>query len=296
MDLPGQNELKALLEARDLVPKKPLGQNFLIDKNILRHIAALAELGPGDLALEVGAGPGTLTQLLCESAGHVLSVEIDRGMHALSSERLAGFGNLTLVCADALQRKSELNREVTALMTRLRGEFPALKFVANLPYAIATPLMLNWMTTITGWERMVLTVQKEVADKMRAPASAPDYGGVSVLASLCAKVEIDRLLPNQVFWPQPAVQSAMIVLTPALHPDLEFSDLPALQQLVRSWFAYRRKTLAKALKLSEYPDSRKDAMLEALTASGVDLTRRGESFSPDDILAAFKTLQSAGLV
>jgi 16S rRNA (adenine1518-N6/adenine1519-N6)-dimethyltransferase len=208
-----------------------LGQNFLADPNLLEAIVRDAGLDPGDVVLEVGAGEGVLTVRLAAAAAHVHTVELDRGLEDALAE-VASLPNVDLHWADAMAFE-------------LGGLEPApTAMVANLPYAVATPVLLRTIEELPGLRRWTVMVQREIADRLRAAPGNRTYGAPSVLAQLACEVELVRTVDPAVFKPRPRVESAILGLRrtgPAAGPEL--------RRLVRGAFAHRRKTLARSLEL-----------------------------------------------
>src|SRR6266545_5437940 len=175
--------LRQLFEERGIKPKNKLGQNFLIDLNLVDLIVRTAELTPPDVAVEIGSGTGGLTARMVDHAGAVLSVEIDPNFHTLVAEALRDRTNLVLLHADALKNKNHLNPEVLHALDELRrrADGAQLKLVSNLPYAVATPVISNFLLSGLPFERMVVTVQWEIAERLLAAPGIKDYGALSVL-------------------------------------------------------------------------------------------------------------------
>src|SRR5262245_40915009 len=207
--------LSRLLAERGMRPKGKLGQNFLIDLNLIDLIVRTAELSRADAVLEVGSGTGGLTARLADEAGAVVSVEVDPAFHGLAAELLADKPNVELVHGDALKHKNELNPEVLAAWDRRAAAHGCTvrKLVANLPYVVATPVIANLLLDRPP-ERMVVTVQWEIAERLTAGPGLKDYGALAVLAQSLADVEIVRRLGPSVFWPRPQVDSAIVRITP----------------------------------------------------------------------------------
>jgi len=236
------NEIKSLLAARGLAPTKRLGQNFLIDQNLLRRLVDAAGVGEGDLVLEVGAGTGTLTEELLERGCIVVASELDRGFADLLRERFAQAppGRFALVEGDCLARKREINPSV---LEALGGE--RFRLVANLPYAAATPLLLTLLIDHPECDQMHVTIQREVAERLRASPRSKAYGELSIVAQALAELRRIGPAPPECFWPRPQVHSEMLSLRRLARP---LSDDPrALQALCRRLFTKRRKQLGAIL-------------------------------------------------
>lgn len=221
------------------------GQNFLIDLNLHRLIVDTANLDECDVVLEVGTGTGAITQLIAERAGAVVTVEIDGHMFDLASEMLLDFDNVTMLHVDALRNKNNFNPAVSEAVGAQLAAAPnrRLKLVANLPYNIATPILSN----LLSWEHpphsMVATIQKELGERMAAQPWSKDYSALSVWFQCQADVEIVRVMPPSVFWPEPKVDSAIVkvVIDPARRAAVP--DLSYFHQFTKAIFLHRRKFL-----------------------------------------------------
>jgi 16S rRNA (adenine1518-N6/adenine1519-N6)-dimethyltransferase len=239
-------EIRALLESRGLAPRRSLGQNFLIDKNLLAKLIESAELPRGSTVLEIGPGTGTLTQTLLsdEGGGHrVVAGELDGGLAALLREELKGFserGRFVLVEGDALESGRKLNRGLVEALGP--GRFA---LVANLPYGAATPVMLALLTGHPACDRLAVTIQREVADRLVAGPGSKDYGTLGIVAQAVAEVSLVAKLPPECFWPRPEVSSAMVLLRRRAVPMT--SDAAGLLVFCQRLFAARRKQLGATL-------------------------------------------------
>ena len=233
---------------------KRLGQNFLIDPNIVRKIVALAEIPPNGQVLEIGPGRGVLTEVLCKHAGLVTAIEIDPRLHAYLAERQAEFPNLTLVLEDALVYPV--------------GTLPAGTIVvANLPYYISTPLLFRLLDQRDRFPRLVLMLQNEVADRLVAKPGSSDYGVLSVMAQYAAEITKAFRVSAQCFRPRPEVGSAVVLLRTRERRELSPEEEPKFAALVKAAFAHRRKTLINSLKDEGYDQMRIAGALEKLTLS-----------------------------
>jgi 16S rRNA (adenine1518-N6/adenine1519-N6)-dimethyltransferase len=271
--------LRNLFEQRGLRPKNKLGQNFLIDLNLLDVLIDGAELGPDDLAVEVGTGTGGLTTWLAERAGGVFSVEIDGAFHALACETLGDRDRVRLVHADILKNKNHFNPSVLEQLEDARREWGCrrLKLVANLPYAVATPVISNFLLSGLPFERMVVTVQWEIAEKLLAVPGTKPYGALAVLMQSIADVELLRTLPPSVFWPRPLVASAIVRIRPNPAKHAGVADVQRFRNFLRDLYSHRRKNLRGAL--AGLPSGRVDkALVDArLRELGLDGTLRAET-------------------
>jgi 16S rRNA (adenine1518-N6/adenine1519-N6)-dimethyltransferase len=225
------------------------GQNFLVDLNLVDLLARTAELRPDDVVLEVGTGTGALTERLAAAAGRVVTAEIDPRLAQLARDRLVDFENVTIVEGDALAAKHRLAPAVLDAVAAARAGSPAGRFMlaANLPYCVATPVISNLLALPRPFDAAVVTVQREMAERMTAAAGTADYNALSVWVGVQCRGEIVRVLPPSVFWPRPKVESAIVRL------DLEparrgrVADLGRFHAFVRDIFCHRRKLLRGVL-------------------------------------------------
>jgi 16S rRNA (adenine1518-N6/adenine1519-N6)-dimethyltransferase len=278
---PRQASLRRL-RAFGVRPNRELGQNFLIDDNILRLIGDAAELETGDVVLEVGGGLGVLSEFLAPRVAHLHVVEVDRSLEEPLREALSSFGNSTLHLADAVRMDFALLEPTPN------------KVVANLPYGVATTVLLKSIAELPGAGLWVAMVQREVADRLAASPGGKSYGATSVLAQLSCEVRFLRKVPRTVFHPEPNVDSALVVLrrrAPA--PAAE------LVALVHAAFAHRRKALAGSLALTPGAGTDiRDATRVALEQLGHPADARAERLPPGDwprLAQALGTERLAGL-
>jgi 16S rRNA (adenine1518-N6/adenine1519-N6)-dimethyltransferase len=249
-------------------PNKRLGQNFLIDPNIVRKIVTLAELGSNDHVLEIGPGRGILTEALCHAAGRVTAVEVDPRLHAYLETRQPEFPNVELVCEDALAYPVE-NLPMGTVV------------VANLPYYISTPLLFRLLDQRDRFPRMVLMLQAEVADRLVAKPGGSDYGVLSVMAQYAAEITKSFRVSAQCFRPRPEVASAVVLLRTKERARLSRQEEVVFRALVKASFAHRRKTLANSLRDEGYELL---SVTEGLKQLDITPTRRAETLSVEDFL------------
>jgi 16S rRNA (adenine1518-N6/adenine1519-N6)-dimethyltransferase len=242
-------------------------------------IADAAMPAAGDLVIEVGPGTGTLTEELLSRGVEVVAVEIDRDLAKLLRERFESEPRFTLIEGDALSSKHALNEELVQLIAASRGR--PIKLVANLPYNIASPLIIELL--ILGIDQLVFTVQKEVADRLRAAAGSDAYGPLSVMAQVLARVELLRTLPPQAFWPPPKIESALVRMT---REDRSGGNAASFGRFVQKLFSFRRKTLRKALSQAGHDA---DA---AIAATQLDPQARPEVLSVPQLQALFAAVGS----
>jgi 16S rRNA (adenine1518-N6/adenine1519-N6)-dimethyltransferase len=278
--------LRNLFEQRGIRPKNKLGQNFLIDLNLLDLLLRAAELTPEDLALEVGSGTGSMTVRLAEQAGAVLSVEIDTAFHAMTQEAVAPYRDkVVLVHGDILRNKNELRAEVLQALEDLqrRSGCGRVKLVANLPYAVAVPVISNFLLHRPP-EQMVVTVQWEIAERLLARPGTKDYGALAVLVQSLADVELIRQLPPTVFWPRPQVGSAIVRIRPNATKRAHVGDVSRFRGFLRDLYVHRRKNLRGALAGSPRGRVPKDEVDQKLAELGLEGTIRAETLDVEQHL------------
>ena len=281
-----KQQIQSLLAEANTEPRHRFGQNFMIDQNLVRLVADAGKIAGSrnpPLVIEVGPGTGTLTDELLARGAEVLAVEIDRDLAALLRTRLGGNERFQLVEGDALAGKRGLNPEMAAAISHALVDDREVKLVANLPYNIASPLIIELLQAGVGL--LAFTVQKEVADRLRAAADSEAYGGLSVMAQLLSKVEVLRTLPPQAFWPAPKIDSALVRMTRA---DRLGTQARAFGEFVQSLFSARRKTLRKALSQAGHESG--EQVLERL---GIRATLRPENLTPEQFLAVYEGIESA---
>jgi 16S rRNA (adenine1518-N6/adenine1519-N6)-dimethyltransferase len=272
-----KREIQSLLESAGSHPRHRFGQNFMIDQNLVRLVAEAGRVERGDLVVEVGPGTGTLTEELLERSDDVVVVEIDRDLARLLRGRFGDRPNFRLIEGDALAGKHELNPELRAVLQTAATRGRPVKLVANLPYNIASPLVIGLLTERV--ELLAFTVQKEVADRLRGAAGSDAYGPLTVMVQLLARVEVLRNLPPQAFWPPPKIDSSLVRLT---REDRLGEKVRPFGQFVHALFSFRRKTLRRALTQAGHDA---DAVL---AATGFDGQLRPETFTPQQLLQMFQ--------
>jgi len=262
MTAQNRSEITALLERHGVSPVHRLGQHFLADANITRKIVSVAGVARGSMVVEVGAGTGTLTRALAAAGGHVVAYEIDRGLEPVLNEVTSGL-DVELRIADVMD--ADLATDLEA------GKW---SLVANLPYNVGTPLVLDALRRVPDIERFVVMVQREVADRLVAAPGSRDYGLPSVVVGIHADARLDFTVPPQVFYPPPKVESAVVVMDRVPEPPGSERAI----EFAAAAFNQRRKMLRRSLdKMLDNPTS-------TLESAGIDPTSRAEDLSPEDYL------------
>jgi len=254
---------------------KSLGQNFLVDQNTLRKIAEAAEFNGEELVVEIGPGVGSLTQILTEQAGQVVAVELDQRLIPILEEQFVQTTNLKIIQGDALKL------DFVSLLTQF-PDYKEVKLVANLPYYISTPLIMKLLTEKVLWERLVIMVKKEVAERLTDNPGSKEYGQLSVLVQYRVQTDYLFTVPPTVFIPQPKVNSAVIRLIPWKVPPVRVKNEELFFKVVKSAFAQRRKNLRNNLASLQQFGGDKQEVEKFLTQLGIDPNRRGETLSLEE--------------
>jgi len=255
-------------------PNKKLGQNFLIDANIMPKIAKIADLTDDDSVLEVGPGLGFLTQELLPRAKKVVAVEIDTSLYAELESRFAHVSNLVLLRGNILQQD----------LSYLIQTFGLTKVVANLPYNISGSILWELMRHRERLETLVLMIQTEMADRLVAHAGSKSYSALTVWTTYHAQIEVRRTLSPQQFFPIPKVSSAVVKIQLRSQPKVEVLDKGLFRQVVAGSFHTRRKMLRNSIKASNVPIDTSTLDL-AMVQVGIDSKRRGETLSVSEFVA-----------
>lgn len=269
----------AVLQKYQFHFQKKFGQNFLIDPHVLEKIVEAAGITKEDFVLEIGPGIGTMTQYLCESAGAVAAVEIDRNLIPILKDTLSAYENVTIINNDILKV------DIAALSQERNGGRP-IKVVANLPYYITTPIIMGLLESRVPIDSITVMVQKEVAERMQQGPGSKEYGALSLAVQYYARPEIVANVPPNCFMPRPNVGSAVIRLTRHEKPPVEVSDEKFMFSVIRASFLQRRKTLANGLHNSGLISLSKEVIEECIRELGYPANIRGEALS----LAEFAAL------
>jgi len=263
------------------------GQNFLIDMNLQGLIVEAAQLEPTDVVLEVGTGTGALTALMAPRVAAVVTVEIDDRLFQMAAEELVDCPNVTMLSFDVLKNKNRLDPRVMEAIGQSLSGAPdrQLKLVANLPYSVATPVISNLLSAEHVPRGMIVTVQKELADRLGAQPGTKDYGALSVWVQCQCRVELVRILAPSVFWPRPKVESAIVRIDMDEGRRSRLPNREAFHDFVRSLFLHRRKLLRGVL-VAAYKDRLSKAEVDqALAKLGFATDQRAEQLEVGQMLA-----------
>lgn len=272
------NATKEIIEQYRFVFQKKYGQNFLIDANVVENIVGAADITSDDFVLEIGPGIGTMTQYLCERAGKVLAVEIDRMLIPVLEHTLSEYDNVEIMQQDIL--KTDI-----AAMIRQKSNGKPVKVVANLPYYITTPILMKLFESGAPVESITIMVQKEVAERMQTGPGSKDYGALSLAVQYYAQAKVAFTVSASCFIPRPNVDSAVIRLTKHQTPAVEVKDEKMMFQIIRASFNQRRKTLVNGLKNAPALPFSKEQIAAAVRAVGKSETVRGEALTLQEFAA-----------
>ena len=268
------------LKEYGLIPRKRLGQHFLIDRNILNKVIRTAKIEKEDVVLEVGPGLGEMTLALARHAKRVIAIEIDPKLIAILKKKMEDLPNVEVVRSDILR----LN-----FNQFLEKEGQPIKVVANLPYQISTPLLFRFIESKEVFATFTLTLQKEVAERMVAPPGGKDYGPLSIFTQLFLDISVRFFIKPSAFFPPPKIESAVVHMGWKEKPIIETEDDAWFKRVVRACFGYRRKMLINALKHSEInlPES-VELRMERI---GIDPRRRPETLTIREFVSLSEALK-----
>lgn len=270
-----------IIKKYDIHFQKKYGQNFLIDSHVMDKIIRAAGITKNDAVLEVGPGIGTMTQFLCEAAGSVLAVEIDKALLPVLSDTLSEYSNVNVIQGDILKQD----------IWELAGQYNGgkhFKVVANLPYYITTPIIMGLLERDTPVDSITVMVQREVAERMQAGPGTKAYGALSLAVQYYSKPYLAANVPQNCFMPRPNVASAVINLEKYDKPPVETKDVSLMFELIKASFGQRRKTLWNGIKNCDKLDYEREHVEQTLRKMGLDVNVRGETLS----LARFAELAS----
>tara|TARA_R110002111_G_scaffold117466_2_gene179480 strand:+ start:50208 stop:51128 length:921 start_codon:yes stop_codon:yes gene_type:complete len=279
--------LMQLFERHGFNPRSDLGQNFLIDLNIIEYVVTNGHIQPTDIVLEVGTGTGGMTTFMAQQARHVISVEYDANMHKLAGEATRKYDNISLLNCDALKNKNQLSptvvNEIEAQLQANPGSH--LKLIANLPYNIATPIVSNLVASDLPWDRMVVTIQLELGLKMACKPTTSNYGALSVWLQSQCFVKLLKTLGPTVFWPRPKVDSAIVQLTPNPVLKKTIGDRVFFQDFLRRVFQHRRKLMRSTLASMYSKQLTKPEVDAILLAHGIEKEKaRAEELTVTELI------------
>ena len=281
-----KHQIQQLLTSAGVRPNKRLGQHFLIDLNLMRLLLDSANINKNDVALEIGCGTGSLTESLVKKAGMVIAVEFDRVLAEIAKSQLANTPNLKLINADVLKSKHTLNPAVTnALETARKNYSGRVLLVANLPYNVASPVIINLVTGPSIVDAMYVTVQKEVADRMTAPPGSSHYGALSIFLAATGDVKTIRVLKPTVFWPAPKVDSEMVSFVRNQAKSERIENMKLFIETVNLFMGHRRKMLKTSSKLVKKEQLKIENWPKIFKKCSIDPQKRPGQLRAEDFIA-----------
>jgi 16S rRNA (adenine1518-N6/adenine1519-N6)-dimethyltransferase len=288
-DRPIAHRTRELLAAHGIRLKKSLGQNFLTDMHVLDKIVRAVDISDRAGVLEIGPGIGALTERLAEKARKVVAVELDDRLVPVLRELFKSRPNVEIIHGDALKV------DLQAIVQSSFEGVDEVHVAANLPYYVTSPILVRLLEERLGLKRIVIMIQKEVADRLTARPGTKDYGSLSVLVRYFAEAEEVARVPAHVFVPRPQVDSAVVKLTLRERPAVTVVNEPLFFRVVRAAFAQRRKTLSNTLHSALLSSREKREVEDWLTQAGIDPKRRGETLDLEEFAAITEVLDRAGI-
>lgn len=281
-----KTDIQRLLAGAGVEPNKRLGQHFLIDLNLMRLLVNSADIHNNDIVLEVGCGTGSLTEALAQHAGYCLTVELSEGLAKIARRQLAKIENVEIINIDILENKKTLSHVVANALALARKKYTGqILLVANLPYNVASPVMLNLVTGPTVADSMYVTVQKEVADRMTAAPGSSDYGTLSIFLGATGDIKTIRVLKPTVFWPRPQVDSAMVSFVRKEAKLGRIQNMELFSETINLFMGHRRKMLKACTKLARGKLAKINNWPEIFARCRIDSTQRPEQLAPEDYIA-----------
>lgn len=275
-DIATPSRTNEILNKYNLSAKKSLGQNFIIDTNILKNIVKTAAVDEKTTVIEVGPGIGALTEQIAKESKEVFAFEIDDRLLSVLDDTLSPYDNVTILHQDILKVDFESFKE------QYLEDTTRLVVIANLPYYITTPIIMHLIESSLEVDEMVLMMQKEVASRLEAKPSTKAYGSLSIAIQYYMDVEVAFTVPRTVFMPQPNVDSAIIRLKTLKEPPVQVKNEPLFFKIVRASFVQRRKTIWNNLKKALDDKQKEQELKEAFQKTNVDSSRRGESLTIEE--------------
>ncbi|WP_411843007.1 16S rRNA (adenine(1518)-N(6)/adenine(1519)-N(6))-dimethyltransferase RsmA [Salinicoccus sp. HZC-1] len=278
---------KQILETHGFSFKKSLGQNFLVDLNVIREVLDKADIDEKTGVIEVGPGIGSLTEQLAKRAGKVVAFEIDQRLVPVLADTLSPYGNVAVINEDIL--KADIRAEIAAHFS----ECDEVVVVANLPYYITTPILMNFLEQNLPIERFYVMMQKEVGERISARPNSKSYGSLTIAIDYYTEARVVQQVPKTVFMPPPNVDSIIVEMVRRKTKKVDIDDEASFFKLTRGAFGQRRKTiLNNYMTVFEDGKNHKDDIRQLLQAADVDPRRRGESMSIEEYAAIYQELKN----
>lgn len=286
-DIATVSRTKEILQTHGFTFKKSLGQNFLIDANVIHKVLDRADVNEDTAVIEVGPGIGSLTEQIAKRAGKVVAYEIDQRLIPVLNDTLSPYSNVKIINADILKA------DVGAMMEEELASFKEAVVIANLPYYITTPILMNFLMQKLPIDRYYVMMQKEVGERISAEPSTKAYGSLSIAIDYYTDAKTVQNVPKAVFMPAPNVDSIIVEMKTRKEPKVAVADEEKFFKLTRGAFVQRRKTiLNNYLSLFEDGKKHKLEINELLNDAEIDPRRRGESLSIEDFAAIYRKLEN----
>lgn len=281
-----KHQIQRLLASAGVRPSKRLGQHFLIDLNLMRLLIDSANISTEDIVLEVGCGTGSLTEGLAEKAGYCLAVELDERIAKIAKKELAKARNVAVLNTDILTNKNTIDPTITGALKLARKKYSGkMLLVANLPYKVASAVILNLITAKTVVDAMFVTVQKEVADRITAQPGSKHYGTLSIFLAATGDVKTIKVLKPTVFWPQPKVDSAMVSYVRKKEKVSWIKSMELLRETVNIFMQHRRKKVKSCTKFAAGSLTEIHHWPEIFERCDIDPHSRPQQLRPEDYIA-----------
>ncbi len=280
-----KRQIQQLLTSEGLVPNKRLGQNFLIDLNLMKLLIDYANIDRDDIVLEVGCGTGSLTEGLAQKSAKIIAVEADPALAKIAKRLLETQNNVEIINADILENKNTINPSVTEAINSARKQYRGrFLLVANLPYNVASPVMLNLVKAALSVNAMYVTVQKEVAERMTAEPGNKHYGTLSIFLSATGRVRIERVLKPTVFWPAPQVDSAMVSFAMKEEKIKRIKNIRLFSEIISLFMQHRRKMVKTCTKFATGRLTKITDFSEIFERAGINPNKRPDQLSPQNYI------------
>ncbi|WP_281182377.1 16S rRNA (adenine(1518)-N(6)/adenine(1519)-N(6))-dimethyltransferase RsmA [Lacicoccus qingdaonensis] len=286
-DIATASRTKEILQKHGFTFKKSLGQNFLIDANVIHKVLDKAEINEDTAVIEVGPGIGSLTEQIAKRAGKVVAYEIDQRLIPVLNDTLGPYDNVTIINEDILKA------DVRGMIGEEMASYKEVVVIANLPYYITTPILMNFLMKNVPIDRYYVMMQKEVGERISAVPGTKAYGSLSIAIDYYTDAKTVQNVPKAVFMPAPNVDSIIVEMKTREEPKVAVEDEEKFFRLTRGAFVQRRKTiLNNYLSLFENGKKHKPEINELLDDAGIDPVRRGESLSIEDFAAIYRKLEN----